>query len=297
MRGLGAVAAFRALPDAVAVPFAFLTLLGGQWLLFFLLAVLYWLGDRAGVGIDRRRAAFVLALGLAGLVLTVGLKALFALPRPPDADRAVGAALVPASVRPFYAFAATADGYGFPSGHALGSTVVWGGLALATERGTRRRRFLGAGAIIALVGLSRVAIGVHYLVDVLAGVAIGVVVLAAATRAGFRDEPGGLFWLGGVFALVGVVVTGFASDPIAALGASVGAAVAWHAVGDTVAVGPRSRRQALATVAGGLPTVGGAFVAVSTLDPPAPITLIAHAAVLGGLVVLPLVVERLVGED
>jgi membrane-associated phospholipid phosphatase len=74
------------------------------------------------------------------------------------------------------------DTYSFPSGHAMISTAAYGALAyLAWShlRTTRRRLFLGAGTVVVLglIGFSRIYLGVHYLSDVLAGIA------------------GGLFWL------------------------------------------------------------------------------------------------------
>lgn len=67
--------------------------------------------------------------------------------------------------------------YSFPSGHALGATVFYGVLAayLCAGRTARARAAIVAAAagMIALVGLSRLYLGAHYLSDVLAGVAEG----------------------------------------------------------------------------------------------------------------------------
>jgi len=68
--------------------------------------------------------------------------------------------------------------FSFPSGHAFGSAVCYGMLALVVLRvwNGSRWRWVLAGAIwlfIALVALSRPIIGAHYPSDVLAGVSLG----------------------------------------------------------------------------------------------------------------------------
>jgi membrane-associated phospholipid phosphatase len=71
------------------------------------------------------------------------------------------------------------DTYSFPSGHAMISTAAYGAFAyLAWGRlQTRGRRLIlvaGTSLFVALIGFSRLYLGVHYLSDVLAGVAGGV---------------------------------------------------------------------------------------------------------------------------
>jgi membrane-associated phospholipid phosphatase len=76
---------------------------------------------------------------------------------------------------------ATAGGPGLPSGHAQISTTIWGMMALAL----RSRPFWGvASLVVVLVGLSRIVLGVHYLSDVLLGLALGAVfvTLSATVR-------------------------------------------------------------------------------------------------------------------
>jgi membrane-associated phospholipid phosphatase len=66
--------------------------------------------------------------------------------------------------------------YGFPSGHALGSLVLYGFLAyLYAQRYPRRAKVTyGIMAIlVGLIGLSRLYLGVHYPTDVLAGYGMG----------------------------------------------------------------------------------------------------------------------------
>ncbi|MDX6438300.1 MAG: hypothetical protein QOF45_883 [Gaiellaceae bacterium] len=84
--------------------------------------------------------------------------------------------------RPEFAFVHL-DTYSFPSGHAMISTAAYGALAyLAWSRlGSRRGRVLlvsGTAVLVALICFSRLYLGVHYLSDVLAGVAGGAFWLA-----------------------------------------------------------------------------------------------------------------------
>jgi|HubBroStandDraft_6_1064221.scaffolds.fasta_scaffold114710_3 undecaprenyl-diphosphatase len=72
---------------------------------------------------------------------------------------------------PFFGFQLP-ESYSFPSGHALYAACLYGCLAsLATGR--RVMIWIGAGLLIALIGVSRIYLGVHYPSDVLAGWSIG----------------------------------------------------------------------------------------------------------------------------
>jgi membrane-associated phospholipid phosphatase len=75
----------------------------------------------------------------------------------------------------------------FPSGHALTSLVTWGLLLLLTLPAVRPRvrpwLVAGAALVVLAVGFSRLALGVHYVSDVLAGWALGVAWLAVTTLA------------------------------------------------------------------------------------------------------------------
>jgi undecaprenyl-diphosphatase len=70
------------------------------------------------------------------------------------------------------------DTYSFPSGHASGSAAIYAILFyLLAKRFRRKGKVLLALAYVALVGLiafSRLYLEVHYLSDVLAGIALGI---------------------------------------------------------------------------------------------------------------------------
>jgi len=81
-------------------------------------------------------------------------------------------------------------GFSFPSGHSALGMVAYGVLAVVVSRSSLPRAARVAivvtlGLLVALIGLSRIWLGVHYPTDVLAGWAAGAVVVlvyAAVTR-------------------------------------------------------------------------------------------------------------------
>jgi membrane-associated phospholipid phosphatase len=286
-RGIGVEAALAGLPLPALVAFAALTQLGDVWFYFLTLAAVYWFGD-AIAGSDRRRAAFLLGTALTALALSTTLKGVFALPRPPGAEVAAGADRLSGPLRAFYADAATADGTGFPSGHALGAALVWGGAALALDSGSRRIRVALGGAVVALVGLSRIVLEVHYLVDVVAGWAVGGVALAVLLRVGADRKPGRAFSLAALVALVGAVGS-FEATTLVALGATLGARIAWGAAGGDAAMVPASRREGALLTLLGLPALGIPFGVVYVLDSGPVVGFAVSAVVVAGVLVLPLV--------
>ncbi len=118
--------------------------------------------------VKRWRGAVVVALARVGeLVCEAGVKVLIARPRP-------------ALIHPV----ALASGYSFPSGHAGGSTAVYGALALVVVTGVARwaRLMLATDTalLVGAVAVSRVLLGVHYPSDVAAGVALGLAWVSGA---------------------------------------------------------------------------------------------------------------------
>jgi membrane-associated phospholipid phosphatase len=72
------------------------------------------------------------------------------------------------------------SGYSFASGHTIGATLLYGQLLLFVlpalkERHWRLLSILSAMSLIALVGFSRVALGAHFLTDVLAAIFFGII--------------------------------------------------------------------------------------------------------------------------
>jgi membrane-associated phospholipid phosphatase len=277
----------------VVVIFALITQLGDVWFLFLLGGTLYVAGEEfPRWGIDRRRGLFVLALLLAYVALIGVLKNAFLRPRPLGAGEPPELAWFPATLGVVLHDVTTAEGPGFPSGHALGSTMVWGGVALVLERESYRTRLGIAGMVVALVGVSRLVLGVHYAVDVVVGVALGLVVLGA------------LYWLSdrGVnpervlaFAVaVGVLglVTGVTFESVAALGGAVGGWLAWRGVAEATPAHPSNGREVVAGFVA-LGVAGGLFAVVYAFTPSNVFSFLGAAVSAGVAVGAPLLGDRL----
>lgn len=129
--------------------FQAITRLGGIMSFWLVLPFLFWCVDYK-LGIRVTVLCSISAFG------NFWLKDIFSQPRPFAFDPGVGIA--------------TARGYGLPSGHAQGSLVLWGSLAAWAQK---KWFWVLAGIIVALIGLSRVYLGVHFPTDVLAGWAVG----------------------------------------------------------------------------------------------------------------------------
>jgi undecaprenyl-diphosphatase len=127
-----------------------------------------------------RLAVFVAATAATGAVLNNVVKSLVDRPRPSLVDPV-----------------ATAHGQSFPSGHAMGSTICYGVILLVVlPLLARRHRPIAVGAwiaVVAAIGFSRLALGVHYITDVVGGVVLGLAWVSASVAAFqvWRVERGG----------------------------------------------------------------------------------------------------------
>lgn len=219
--------------EPVVVLFALVTQLGNPWFLIAVGSGLYLAGAPAVP--DRRRAAFVLALALGVVALAGVLKGYFALPRPPVRAPLPGIGVVPKVFHPLYLDVVIADGFAFPSGHALGTAAVWGGIALVSRVSTLTRRLLAAALVTGLVALSRLVLGVHYLADVLAGTVAGAAFLLVVYRLAARGErPERAFAIAVGLAVLSAVVGDATVRTAATLGATASGLVVWRVVSDRV---------------------------------------------------------------
>lgn len=90
--------------------------------------------------------------------------------------------LLVARERPRLDIGANAEGYSFPSGHAMISIVCYGLLMFILTKKIKSTKLVllmqySFALLIALIGMSRVIINVHYLTDVLAGFMVGFILL------------------------------------------------------------------------------------------------------------------------
>lgn len=295
-RGIGITEVLHgSVQDPLLVLFAVLTQLGDVWLLFVLGGVLYVAGDEfPRWGIERRRGLFVLGLVLTYVALIGVLKQLFLFPRPPGATLPPDVPWVPAILHGVFTDITTADGPGFPSGHALGTTMAWGGFALIVIKDRLSRSWLGvAGGVIGIVSLSRLVLGVHYLVDVVVGVVVGIVVLGVLYVIADRGtDPSRVLLAAVVIGAVGLV-PGITFESVAAVGSAVGGWLVWRGIADSMPAHPTNRVEVVAGFAV-LALAGGLFAALYALRPPLPLTFLGTALAVGSVVGAPLAGEKLI---
>lgn len=108
----------------------------------------------------QRQAAKIFGLNcLGGAILSTGLKLTFSKTRPQ-----------------LWSSQVTETSFSYPSGHALGSVVLYGFLAyLLANYFPKLGKLIygGAGLLIMLIGFSRLYLGVHWPTDVIAGYSVG----------------------------------------------------------------------------------------------------------------------------
>jgi len=289
-RGVGVTELLAELPTAVVVVFAVLTQLGDFWFVATASVLAYWLASATpfvGRGLTRERGAMLVALLACAGALAGTLKLVFTLPRPPNPEIVAAAAALPWPVEAFYESVVTGRGYGFPSGHATTTVLLWGGFAWALQVGTRRQRYAVAGTVVAVVSLSRLVLGVHYLVDVVAGTAIAAAVLwLAVTRLG---TPTRVFAFVTAVAAAGILAGGVTRDTAGAFGLAVGGLVAWATLDE---LPEPTRRGGVVTAALGAVALGGLTVGILVFTPSDPVVGALTAVGTGVALALPLVGER-----
>jgi membrane-associated phospholipid phosphatase len=217
---------------------------------FFLAAMVlvYWLWDK-------RLGLFLGVLLLVSGAVNAYLKAFFGQPRPPSELHKP----VPLTSN------------GFPSGHAQTTTAFWSALALV-----RRGGWIPVAVVmVVLVALSRVYLGVHFVGDVLGGVAIGLalgLVGYAVYQASFWRRLGTLHKL--VLAVVlpaafGGVLTLLGEEAFLFGGLLTGLSVGYVLEGEWVGLKRAGNVETgVLRVALGLPSVGGlALLGVRLADP------------------------------
>lgn len=144
----------------LAGPMKILSFLGSEQFFLLLLPLVYW-------NINRRLGARLGALLIFSVALNDIIKVAFALPRPFWSSGIGQLASAPEVT------------FGFPSGHAQSTAVIWTYLALQTRK---RVWLVAAFGLLILVALSRLFVGAHYPVDIVGGALIGYALLAVFLR-------------------------------------------------------------------------------------------------------------------
>ncbi len=152
--------------DSFMVSLSELGRLGAVWLVLGTLVVIFRPGRLGGLW------QLIVALILSSILVDLVLKPAVGRPRPFESDATVAVV----GGRP--------ENAAFPSGHA--STAFLGAFVLS--RMWRRGRIL-FWTLAALIACSRVYLGVHYSIDVLAGAILGTAIGYFATGGTTWDEP------------------------------------------------------------------------------------------------------------
>ena len=141
-----------------------ITQLGEEMTFLVLAMVFFWC-------VDKKRGYLIMSVGFMGTMVNQFLKLWFRIPRPWVRDR---------NFTILEQAREAASGYSFPSGHTTSAVGTFGSIAV-----TEKRRWLKIGAVIlaALVGLSRMYIGVHTPADVLVGALTSVVLIVLLEKA------------------------------------------------------------------------------------------------------------------
>lgn len=194
------------------------------------------------------------------------------------------------------------DGFGVPSGHAAGATVTYVGLAFMLDRWERRTRLLVGAVIAAAVGLSRIVIELHYLVDFLIGTTLALAVLVLGLRLAGDDgfgtgnrstvDPTPVFIAAAVVSAAAVAValtTGHQGSVVNAtigVGTGIGGAVGWR-----LCSGKEPPVSALVAVPG-LGVAGALWVGVLMIEPAIPVAVGMAIVAAAAIVAMPAIGEK-----
>lgn len=141
---------FQSLGDWLFYPMRFFSFLGDEEFYLFIMPAIYWCIDsRLGLKLG---LLLMLSNGINGI-----FKFIFHSPRPFWVNEKITAYIHETS-------------FGVPSGHSQNAVAMWGYIATLTKKVWLRWLFI---LVFILVGLSRIYLGAHFILDVLIGWAIG----------------------------------------------------------------------------------------------------------------------------
>lgn len=145
---------FQSLGDWLFIPMRFFSFLGDEEFYLFIMPAIFWCFDsRLGF---RLGMILMLSNGING-----AFKFLFHGPRPFWVNREVIAYVHETS-------------FGVPSGHSQNAVAIWGYLATKVKKTWIKWLFI---FIFIFIGLSRIYLGAHFILDVLVGWAIGGIIV------------------------------------------------------------------------------------------------------------------------
>lgn len=141
------------------------TLFGEQYVIILVLAFMY-------ICYDKKIGKKIAMMMMAGLISNGLIKNIFCRRRPYLDHPEITCLRAPETGAD--PFDVAAQGYSFPSGHATNSMIAFGSLAYYYPR---RIMIVLAVVLPFLIGLSRCLLGVHYPTDVMAGWAVGLIII------------------------------------------------------------------------------------------------------------------------
>lgn len=171
--------------EAGANIFSHISAIGDELFFVLVLGFLWWCYDK--------KVARSVGIGMTlGIVLNPMIKNVFFRRRPYFDNESIKCFRPVDKSADIYDIAA--QGFSFPSGHSTNSVVMYGGIARNVKN-----KVLAVLAVVLplLIGLSRIAVGVHYPTDVLCGwlLGIGILVLMSFLEKTFPEEKSWLMEL------------------------------------------------------------------------------------------------------
>lgn len=148
--------------------FSAITYLGDEIALMLIAIVLFWC-------VNKRSGYYMLVSGFFGIIVNQILKLACKIPRPKTIDP--NFTIVESAE-------AAAQGYSFPSGHTQNAVTVFGSIFLIAKKTWIK---ITAVVIAALVGVSRMYLGVHTFWDVIAAAGCAIIILLILEEL-FKDD-------------------------------------------------------------------------------------------------------------
>ncbi len=210
-----------ALPEVLIDFLAVMTRFGDGATVVVFTILFFWFGAES----DWQRRGMLMAIAIATLAINAGLKGTLDVARPLFAAQEAGDPL---------AFAPDMyPGLSTPSAHAMGAAAIYGGLAALMDVGKKWQRYLVAAFIIVSVALSRVVLGLHYVGDVILGVALGLLLVYVGLWLEKQDDRTILpIFAGAIVVALTSPLLGSEEFVTMSIGASIAGLIVWSLIKD-----------------------------------------------------------------